>query len=81
MSMQVVIRIRGHLRADWFDALTIHNLSNGEGVIAGQVADQAALLGILNRLHVLNLRLLAVWHFQAGETPSGLAESGEEVEG
>ncbi len=57
------IRVEGHLTdrwADWFDGLAIRNEPNGETVLTGQVDDQAALFGMLNKIHELNLVLIAV---------------------
>ena len=57
------IRIRGHLsdkRAEWFDGLTIENQPDGEALITGPVADQAALHGLLIRIRDLGLPLLSV---------------------
>lgn len=58
-----VIRIKGRLDckwADWFGGLKITNLENDETILAGQVADQAALHGLLNKLRDLGLPLLSV---------------------
>ena len=60
--MYVEIRIKGHLAhdwADWFGDLDIINGANGETVLSGQLPDQAALLGLLNRTQALNLNLLS----------------------
>ncbi len=57
-----LIRVRGHLSdslKDWFDGLTIENRENGEAVLAGQLADQAALFGVLERLHRLGSPVLS----------------------
>ncbi len=57
------IRIRGHLSSewsDWFENMEIRTLENGETVLYGPIADQAALMGILNKLVRLNLPLLSV---------------------
>ncbi len=57
------IRVRGHLNgswSDWLEDLEIKLLENGEMLLSGPVADQAALMGILNKLSRLNLALLAV---------------------
>ena len=64
------IRVRGHLskeRAEWFDGLTIENRPNGEALISGPVADQAALHGLLVRIRDLGLPLLAVHCIEPGE--------------
>ena len=59
------IRVKGHLAADWtdwFEGLSVTNLENGEAVLAGALPDQAALHGVLGRIHSLNLPLLSVDH-------------------
>lgn len=61
--MFYAIRARGQLSADcsdWLGVLTIRNLENGQGLLYGRLPDQAALLRILNCLHVLNLTILAL---------------------
>jgi hypothetical protein len=35
-------------------------LDNGEMILSGHIGDQAALMGILNKLYGLNLALLSV---------------------
>jgi hypothetical protein len=35
-------------------------LENGEMILSGHLVDQAALMGVLNRLYNLNLTLLSV---------------------
>ena len=60
--MYVKIRIKGTLKEDWSDwleGLIISGQANGETVLRGQLPDQAALLGLLNRIHGLNLELLS----------------------
>lgn len=57
------IRVKGQLDitwSDWLENLEIRLLDNGEMILYGHVADQAALMGILNRLYGLNLTLLSV---------------------
>ncbi len=57
------IRVRGHLGsqwADWLGGLQMKLLDNGEMILAGYLVDQAALMGILNKLYGLNLALLSV---------------------
>jgi hypothetical protein len=46
--------------SDWFDGLTIGHEADGNTILSGPVVDQAALYGILLKLHKLNLSLLAV---------------------
>jgi hypothetical protein len=57
------IRVRGHLGekwSDWLGGLQVELLESGEMVLSGHLADQAALMGLLNRLSRLNLTLLSV---------------------
>ena len=57
------IRVEGHLAdrwSDWFEGLAIHNDLNGETTLSGSVTDQAALFGVLNKIHALNLALISV---------------------
>ena len=57
------IRIRGHLDplwSTWFDDLAIAQQADGTTTLTGQVADQAALFGLLARLRDLGATLLAI---------------------
>ena len=57
------IRVKGQLNdqwRDWFDNMELRLLENGEMILSGAIADQAALMGILNKLNRLNLKLLSV---------------------
>jgi hypothetical protein len=57
------IRVRGHLGerwAQWFDGMRITNEANGEAILAGPIADQAALHGLLAKVRDLGLPLIAV---------------------
>lgn len=58
------IRVEGHLTdrwADWFDGMVIHNDPNGETTLTGRLTDQAALFGVLTKIHDLNLTLISVY--------------------
>lgn len=57
------IRIKGHLDprwADWFEGLTITREANGDTLLIGPVADQAALHGLLRKVRDLGIQLIAV---------------------
>jgi hypothetical protein len=57
------IRVKGHLDgcwSEWFDGLQITNLENGVAMLSGEIADQAALHGVLNKVRNLNLPLISV---------------------
>lgn len=61
-DMYVEIRIKGNLKQDWsnwFEDIIISNQANGETILSGKLLDQSALLGLLNRIHGLNLQLLS----------------------
>jgi hypothetical protein len=57
------IRVKGHLDpywAEWFDGLTITHEATGRTLLSGPVVDQAALYGVLLKIHNLNLTLLSL---------------------
>lgn len=57
------IRVAGHISgqwSDWFEELVIRNEPNGEALLTGPFIDQAALFGMLSRIHALNLTLISV---------------------
>jgi len=57
------IRIEGHLGRQWtgwFDGLTIVLTENGDTLLTGPVADQAALHGLLRKVRDLGMPLLLV---------------------
>jgi hypothetical protein len=59
------IRLEGHLDnrwAAWFDGLTLTHESDGTTVIHGQVVDQSALHGLLQKVRDLGLPLVSVIH-------------------
>lgn len=63
-------RIKGHLSSewvDWFEGLTITLGENGETLLTGPVADQAALHGLLKKVRDLGMPLLSVNRIQSGE--------------
>lgn len=65
--MMIEIRIKGHLSVawnEWLDGLSAVNEENGEAVITGQLPDQTASLGLLNRIHTLNLVIISYRQIQ-----------------
>lgn len=64
------IRIKGHLGhqwTDWFGGLTITLENNGDTLLTGPVADQAALHGLLKKVRDLGLPLLSVIYVKPGQ--------------
>ena len=56
------IKVKGrldHKWSDWFEQMTI-STEDGNTILTGPVADQAALHGLLIRIRDLNLTLLAI---------------------
>jgi len=61
-AQQYEIRLKGHLVARWddrFEGLNI-TLENGDTLLSGPVADQAALHGLLKKVRDLGMPLLSV---------------------
>ena len=57
------IRIEGHLTdqwSDWFGGLVINFDADGMTTLSGTLADQSALIGVLNKIHALNLSVISV---------------------
>jgi hypothetical protein len=57
------IRVKGNLDekwADWFDGFVKSSRDDGETLLTGTVVDQAALHGVLGKIHGLGLPLLLV---------------------
>ena len=67
--MRYEIRVEGVLGerwSDWFDGLQLTRRPGDVTVIAGEVADQAALHGLLARIRDLGLPLVSVRRLDAG---------------
>jgi hypothetical protein len=62
-QMVYQIRVKGHLESkwtDWFGGLTVTLEDNGETLLTGPVADQAALHGLLRKVRDLGIPLVSV---------------------
>jgi hypothetical protein len=67
------IRVKGHLDgrwSEWFDGLAIANVENGDALLSGEIVDQSALHGVLNKVRDLGLPLMAVSRIKS--MPEGL---------
>ena len=63
------ITVEGNLPtywAEWFAGMTITNEVEGIAMLRGPVEDQAALFGLLMHLHGLNITLISVSRYYAG---------------
>jgi hypothetical protein len=66
------IRVQGRLERRWiawFDDMELLAAGDGSTVIRGQVADQAALHGLIQKVRDLGLPLISVTQTQTGPTP------------
>jgi hypothetical protein len=57
------IHVQGYLSEQWFawfDGLALQHEPNGETKLTGLLPDQAALFGVLAKIHSLNLVLVSV---------------------
>lgn len=57
------IHVKGQLDSrwsEWLEGLEVKLLENGDMILFGPIVDQAALMGVLNKLSHLNLTLLSV---------------------
>ncbi len=46
--------------SDWFEGMEVKLLDNGQMMLCGTIIDQAALMGILNKLCGLNLTVISL---------------------
>lgn len=71
------LRVKGHLGAhwgEWFGGMTIAQTANGETLITGVVADQAALHGLLRKVRDLGVPLLSVSRSEPGRVDRPAAD-------
>jgi len=64
------IRVEGHLGdqwSNWFDGLVMHKEPNGNTTLTGLLTDQAALYGVLTKIHNLNLILISLIRLSTSE--------------
>jgi hypothetical protein len=57
-----IIHVKSHLDSrweGWFEGMTITHTDEGVTILSGDVVDQSALIGLLERIHNLNLSLLS----------------------
>jgi hypothetical protein len=73
------IRIQGRLDgrwSAWFDGMELVLADDGSTLIRGQVVDQAALHGLIQKVRDLGLPLLSVTHTHTGTTQTGPTQTG-----
>jgi hypothetical protein len=76
------IRVLGHLDqhwSGWLDSMTVVHDTDVTTALRGVLADEAALYGVLTKLHNLNLSLLSVRRTGAdlGPTPMPVRQAEE----
>ena len=63
MAQHYEIRLRGHLDRSWSEwllGMTITHQEDGDTVLTGPIADQAALHALLNRMRDIGIPLVSV---------------------
>ncbi len=58
-----VIRIQNHLDThweNWFEGMSFKRAGDGQTILSGELEDQSALLGLLEKIHNLNLTIISV---------------------
>jgi hypothetical protein len=58
-----VICIQNHLDShweNWFEGLDLKHTGDGQTILSGDIVDQSALLGLLEKIHNLNLAIISV---------------------
>lgn len=74
------IRLKGHLDsswADWLGGMSLTHAGDGTTVVAGPVADQAALHGLLQKLRDMGVTLIAVNEAAADVSTESAARGSE----
>ncbi len=72
-----IIRVKNHLDSNWeqwFEGMKITHTDDGVMILSGDVSDQSALYGLLDKLHNLNLTLLSVQKVDRDEGGEGNCE-------
>lgn len=76
------IRLKGHLDSQWvmwFDDMTIALEEDGTTLLAGPVADQAALHGLLKKVRDLGMPLVSVVQIQVLDSHPSDSKKGEKM--
>ena len=71
------VRIQGHLDAqwaDWFGVLTVKLEPNGDTLLSGTIADEAALHGLLRKVRDLGMPLISVKRIEPDQTDASVEE-------
>ena len=67
------IRVKGHLEprwSAWFEGMTLTTHDDGTTVVVGAVVDQAALQGLLRKIHDIGVQLISVTQLDQAEPTS-----------
>ncbi len=81
--MEYRLRLRGHLAGDWtawFEGLVVTLEADGDTLLTGPVADQAALHGLLRKVRDLGITLVSVDFIERDPPVAPLIERSPEQE-
>lgn len=70
MGERYEIRVQGHIGQSWsrwFDDLEVDERDDGSTCLRGDLPDQAALHGLLNKIRDLGMTLLSLQRLDPGE--------------
>ena len=75
-SYEYLIIVEGHIPPQWADRFDGMNLISGPDKtrLLGPLADNSALLGLLDHLSALNLNLISVQRLPCSGNPNGLEQ-------
>ncbi len=77
------VEVVGYLQLDWpdwFDGMTITDLPNGNTLLVGPIADQAALHGLIDKVYALGLSLVSA-NYDITKTSSPEQRSSSSIHG
>ncbi len=72
-----IIHVRNHLDSQWehwFEGMAITHMDKEVTILTGEVTDQSALFGILEKIHSLNLTLLSLRRVDAKLRKEGVSD-------
>ena len=76
-TTRYIIHVKNHLDSHWehwFEGLTITHAEDGVMILSGDLVDQSALFGLLEKIYSLNLTLISFQNVDHDKYKSGDSE-------